>query len=231
MSSAWVTAANTKADDAAWGKSNAGRIYTQLSNFYDWLRANFWKIIYIIVAIVVSLGTFVMINNSGRPWTGMTVLGLFILLSITFYIRWFGKNSRIAPYAKQWPPIINTCPDYLVYFNYNGKDTCIDMLGVNQTGGMLRPWTADDNPANPPADTSKYFPAVYKPGMSADAIKALKATASAYQGLTWEGIIGPDGGENGCTIQDAAGTKVVCSTVAAPAAAVNTDPPKWVGSK
>jgi hypothetical protein len=137
----------------------------------------------------------------------------------------------MSPYATEWPPIINTCPDYLVYFKNGAQDTCIDLLGINQTGGMLRPWNEDDNPNNPPGDSSKYFPAVYKPGMTGDELKQLKDFTSTYPNLTWEGIISPDGGENGCTMQDAGmGTERECKTVPKKNIPRSVQAPLWANS-
>jgi len=223
--------ASADAADKAWGDSTAGKFYKKGVGWYDWIRANFWKIIFVLVTIIVSLSAFVVLNNSGRTWTAMLCLALFILLSTVFYRRWFGANSRMSPYATEWPPIINTCPDYLVYFKNGKTDTCIDLLGINRTGGMLRPWTSDDNPNNPPADSSKYFPAVYKPGMSGSELENLKQIASSYPGLTWEGIIAPDGGENGCTFQNAPpGSQRVCTTVPGKATPPSVQTPLWASS-
>jgi hypothetical protein len=95
---------------------------------------------------------------------------------------------------------------------------------------MLRPWTSDDNPSNPPADSSKYFPAIYKPGMSASELDQLKQLTASYPGLTWEGIISPDGGENGCTFQSpGGGLQRVCTTVKGKAPPPSVQTPLWAG--
>jgi len=123
----------------------------------------------------------------------MLVLALLIMIAILFYRRWFPTKILVGGATGSWPPIINMCPDYLVYYNNNGKPTCIDLIGISN-GSSLRPWTEDDTPQNPPTDAKKYFMHVYKRGAN---IQELARVTSAA-GLTWEGIVGSDGGANGC---------------------------------
>jgi hypothetical protein len=79
------------------------------------------------------------------------------------------------------------CPDYLVYYKTaTRRDTCVDLIGVNRSGGSLKSWTKEDA-NNPPQDSAKYFPYVYKPGMTGDKLRELCNAAMQY-GLTWEGI-------------------------------------------
>ncbi len=142
-------------------------------------------IAYILLCIVVGLTLFQRLNASGRTWAAILSTILVILIFVFFGLRWFGRNPTDV-YKGVWPPIINMCPDYLVYYKNGMQDTCIDMLGVTR-GGSLRPWSKEDTPANPPADSNKYFPHVYKPNLSGEQLKELcKATMDA--GLTWEGI-------------------------------------------
>ena len=146
-----------------------------------------WSLIaYIFFCIVVGLGSFMQLLNSGRMLAAILCLILFILIFVFFGLRWFPGGESVFTYKGPWPPLINTCPDYLVYYNNNGQDTCIDMLGVSRNGN-LKSWTKDDNPKNPPADSSKYFPYTYKPGMSIEALNKLCQATNAA-GLTWEGI-------------------------------------------
>ena len=141
---------------------------------------------YIFVSIVLGFTLVTTLMQSGR--TIAAILGLLLVLGvlILFGMRWFGTSST-SPYKGAWPPIINMCPDYLVYYKNGSVDTCVDLGGVNRSNGALKPWTKDDSPAQPPADPTKYFNYVYKRGMADKDITALcKATMAA--GLTWEGI-------------------------------------------
>jgi hypothetical protein len=145
-------------------------------------------IAYIFSCIVIGLGAFVTLNNSGRTWSAILSLVLFGLIFTFYGLRWFRGDKSAYTYTGSWPPIINMCPDYLIYFKKpNGAETCIDMVGVNRSGGGLKPWTQDDSPANPPEDPQKYFPYVYKPGLAGAKLKEL-CDKAMENGLTWEGI-------------------------------------------
>ena len=148
---------------------------------------DFSFIAYIFVCIALGFGVFTQLSNSGRTWSGIIGLILFILIFVFYGIRWFRGTSSVFNYSGSWPPIINMCPDYLVYFKNGAQDTCVDLTGVAKGGSSLKPWTKEDNPQNPPADSAKYFPYVYKPGADDVRMKLLcKSTMEA--GLTWEGI-------------------------------------------
>lgn len=152
-------------------------------------------IAYILLCIVVGLTLFTSLSNSGRFWSALIVLIVSILIFVFYGMRWFSGTTSRFNYSGPWPPMINMCPDYLVYFKNGNIDTCIDMLGVSRGMGTLKSWTKEDNPNNPPQDPQKYFTFVYKPGMSASDMKNL-CNATMQAGLTWEGITN---GES-CTI-------------------------------
>jgi hypothetical protein len=157
---------------------------------------DFSFIAYILLTIVVCLSTFSKLNNSDRLWAGILTLILFVLIFVFYGMRWFRGTTSVFSYSGSWPPLINMCPDYLVYFKRGAEDTCVDLIGVNRSNGGLKRWAKEDTPANPPGDPSKYFPFVYKPGMDQKALANLcRKTMDA--GLTWEGITN---GES-CTFQ------------------------------
>jgi len=146
-----------------------------------------WLLVaYIFFCIVVGLGSFMQLLNSGRLLAAILSLILFILIFVFFGLRWFPGGNSVFSYSGPWPPLINTCPDYLVYFKNGEKDTCIDMLGVSRNGN-LKSWNKEDNPRNPPQDPNKYFPYTYKSGMTMDQLNTLCQATNAA-GLTWEGI-------------------------------------------
>ena len=148
---------------------------------------DFSFIAYVFLCIVLGLGVFTQLSNSGRTWGGIITLILFILIFVFYGIRWFRGTSSVFNYSGSWPPIINMCPDYLVYFKKGTQDTCVDLTGVAKTQAVLAPWSSEDTTANPPASDTKYFKFVYKPGADATRMKLLcKETINA--GLTWEGI-------------------------------------------
>jgi hypothetical protein len=151
-----------------------------------WTGWSYSLVAYIFVAIVLEFSLLTTLLQSGRTIAG--ILGMLLVLGvlILFGMRWFGTSST-SPYKGAWPPIINMCPDYLVYFKNGGADTCVDLGGVNRSNGALKPWTKEDSPAQPPSDPTKYFSYIYKSGMSEVEITAL-CRAAMSAGLTWEGI-------------------------------------------
>lgn len=152
---------------------------------------------YIFVCITVGLGVFSTLNNSGRTWGAILSLILLVLIFIFYGIRWFDKtSSKLNAPSGAWPPIINMCPDYLVYYKYgsgaNAKDTCVDMLGISKNGSLSL-WT-DANTASPPdyaTSNNKYFKHVYRPDLKSSDIKVL-CDEAMKAGLTWEGITNGD---------------------------------------
>jgi hypothetical protein len=148
---------------------------------------NYYFIAYILLSIIICLSVCANLFQTQRTIAGLIFFVLSIFIFIFFGVRWFSTGNVAGAYTGSWPPIINTCPDYLVYFKKGSVDTCIDLLGVNRSGGALVPWSGDDSSTNPPAATNKYFPFVYKTGMTSDQLRVLCDSAQ-QKGLTWEGI-------------------------------------------
>ena len=138
-------------------------------------------IIFMIAAgIIVAYGSFKVFE----VYQGLGALIYFLGSLYTCFIygtRWFGDNTDVPT---SWPPIINTCPDFLTYYqrNNNGtkQDTCIDTVGVANPS-VLAPWPKD---GSAPTDSKYYFPFV-KNKKSDNAELCAKAMTA---GLTWEGI-------------------------------------------
>lgn len=77
----------------------------------------------------------VYLNFSNGKATQAIILGIgFLFLSIIFGLRWFSGVFLGEPAAESWPPSINVCPDYLTLTKINGKQVCIDTIGVSQQG-------------------------------------------------------------------------------------------------
>ena len=150
---------------------------------------------YIFLSIVIWLTVVIRLSQMPRPVSAIFVAVMFFLIFIFYSGRCFyGSTVKNNPNGT-WPPIINMCPDYLVYYKWNGTDTCIDLSGVNRSNGTLIPWTHDDSFQNPPTNPAKYFPYIYKPGMSDNQIANL-CTQANQNGVSWEGIAD---GNGGCT--------------------------------
>ncbi len=148
---------------------------------------DYYFIAYVFLSIVIGLTTVSKLFQSTRVWAAILCLVLFGLIFYFYGQRWFQGTGRVGIYTGSWPPLINMCPDYLVYFKNGNKDTCIDLIGVNRSGGLLKPWTQDDTPSNPPADASKYFNYIHRADDKEDDMKKL-CTLAQQAGLTWEGI-------------------------------------------
>lgn len=147
---------------------------------------NFSLIAYVLFCIIFGLTLVAALFRSDRTIGALLSLIILILIFTFYGLRWFSNKSSVIP--TRWPPVINACPDYLVYYKRpNGQETCVDLLGINRSSGALRPWTQDMTPANPPSGNNYYFTGVYKPTMTTDQANALCIRA-IQNGLTWEGI-------------------------------------------
>jgi hypothetical protein len=193
------------------GNSPTPTILVKESWYQYFSKIDYAFIAYIFLCAVLGLTTVVRLLQTGRLWSSVLCGILFILIFVFFGRRWFYNNRFAGTYSGVWPPLINTCPDYLVYFNRSGVDTCVDLIGVNRSGGSLRSWGRGDTPENPPVDAAKYFNYIYKPTMTQDELQNLCDVAQKA-GLTWEGItngdsctfgtpstvIGPNSGPSSC---------------------------------
>lgn len=176
---------------------------------------NIWLGFYIIAALAIIGGGTMKINNLNQPiGAGIFFFGALAAF-IVYGMRWFDSSSGILSKTPgQWPPTLNTCPDYLTYFSRKktggkAQDTCIDFIGVS-TNATLKVFPPD-GVQNPPSDEGFYFPLGTT---SSDPVKKnneLCQRAMTY-GLSWEGITngesctGPDGtpsNANGGAAKDA----------------------------
>ena len=163
-------------------------------------------VIYVIVcALILTLGTY-------KIYQAYQLLGAIIYFAGALYvciiygIRWFKNNASSS--ATVWPPVINTCPDYLTYYEreVNGKKvaSCIDTIGVSKKPNTLQVFPKDGNSSS----DEKYF-------FTIPASISKKCSDAINAGLTWEGITN---GES-CTVNmsnngtASSGSSNVCVTV------------------
>jgi hypothetical protein len=152
---------------------------------------DYYLIAYVFLVLIILFQAASSLFGSSRTTAGIVVFILFILIFVFYGMRWF-RGDRVAnAYNGAWPPVVNTCPDYLTYYKKpktgsGFEDTCIDLVGMSRNNG-LTPWSPSDNPNNPPSDSKKYFMQVYKPGMGPSDLSTL-CNAAQTAGLTWEGI-------------------------------------------
>lgn len=147
---------------------------------------DFLFILYLFLSIVTIFFFTARFSNSGRPLSAFLTFIFLLLIFTFFYTRWFKGTNAKNDFQGQWPPVINPCPDYLVYYKRSGEESCIDLVGVSRNPG-LQPWIRNETPENPPSASNKYFRNVYKTGMGADDMKKL-GEAALLLNLTWEGI-------------------------------------------
>ena len=161
--------------------------------FYSGITFNIYLIIYIISAISVIAGGTVTAFNTGKSLAAVLFCMGAIAIFVIFGLKWFSPGSVFAKTPVPWPPTINTCPDYLVYYGRNRGDgtkenTCIDIIGVSKNGGLkVFPKEALNDTTKVPTDGNYYF-SLKTDSTWADAKNHELCRKAIIAGLTWEGI-------------------------------------------
>ena len=164
------------------------------------MSPNIYLWIYIIVAIAVTIGGTYKLYGSGNTLGGLLFFVGALFLFISYGLRWFAaKNSIFSNTPVKWPPTINTCPDFLTFYqqqNADGTttDSCIDLIGVSKNGSLKR-FPKD---GSVPTDPQYFFSLTTT---SSDPVKKNNELCQRAMtaGLTWEGItngescVNPDG--------------------------------------
>ena len=147
--------------------------------------------LYIVAAIAVIAGGSYSFYKNSQSVTALLFFAGSLASFILFGLRWF--SSQEALFSKTpvpWPPVINTCPDYLVYRKRLNKgkpeETCSDTIGVSRNG-MLKTLGSPTGRFHFSLATSSSDPVKRNQELCKRAIA---------DGLTWEGITN---GES-CTI-------------------------------
>ena len=119
---------------------------------------------------------------------GLYAVGAGFLL-VTYGLRWFaGDKSILSNATVPWPPVMNTCPDFLTYYKRqkedgSTEDACIDTIGVSRNAAVLRRFPTSGSP-----NEDIYFFSL-KTTSSETAAKNQELCQRAIRyGLTWEGI-------------------------------------------
>lgn len=150
---------------------------------------NIYLIVYIIIACFVTIRYTYTLYQSGDAVTAFFFFIGATILFVLYGLRWFATNqSMLSNSPVSWPPTINTCPDYLTYYQLTEGgvtyDMCIDMVGVSRNGGV----TKFPNTTSPPAhDNSCYFP-LKTLSDEPEKKRAELCQRAMAAGLTWEGI-------------------------------------------
>lgn len=150
----------------------------------------FTLILYILVCIGVGIGGTMYLVQSERTM-GAFLYFVGSILILTFYgLRWFaGDTFRTTRYAsKTWPPVINTCPDFLsVYEIPQGRSkrkVCVDLIGV-ATGGQASQLQKLTSQAQ--ANDARYQFNLHLDKQGKNRIDAI-CKECRDKGVTWEGV-------------------------------------------
>ena len=152
---------------------------------------NIYLILYGLISAALVLGGTVKLHGMGM------VIGavLFFIgggfLIVTYGMRWFiGEKSLLSDAPVKWPPVLNTCPDFLSFHKRkkasgSTEDVCVDTIGVSMNSNMLKKF-----PSSGPVDEeddSYFFPLATTKSDEPSRNKEWCQRAILY-GLTWEGI-------------------------------------------
>ena len=158
----------------------------------DLSTVNWYYVVYVIFSIFLVTGGVYELYPMGTARA--VIYGLGATMVCIFYgYRWFASNRLDV--NKNWPPTINTCPDYLTYVaNLPGDNQygCVDMLGVSSNGGLQKSLPSDVLSGSSLASTNsaKVIPFSSQDVTSATSMAAVQAICNACSraGVTWEGV-------------------------------------------
>ena len=151
-------------------------------------------LMYIFVCVAILVGVPIQLYRGGRDLVAVLVFIGTLIISIFFGIRWFDKLGG-GDTGNKWPPVINTCPDYLTYFkrtttsasgSTSTKNTCIDLMGVSKKPAILKPWGANSI-SNPPLDDGFYFNIDFVTKQDITKLEQM-CEAALNAGVSWEGV-------------------------------------------
>ena len=156
------------------------------------MEINYKVIAYVLFVIVTTMSALSYLYRSERIVAAVAVFILFVLIFTFYGIRWFKKGTSITTGNNAngpFPPVINTCPDFLsvMTLNRDGKQVCIDTMGVSRNQTILNTWRQGTTEAT--AASNHYFTKIYTPGMTD--VSELKTAAEGAL-LSWEGITDPE---------------------------------------
>lgn len=144
---------------------------------------SFAFIVFILFSFAIVLGGIYKLYGMGFA-KGSILFGLgATYFAIVYGIRWFGSDQSVfATPSGSWPPVINTCPDYLTVYERDkaGKKvkTCIDRVGVSRNGALA----VFPSSGAAPSDDKYYF------SIDGDKAANVLCQQAIAAGLTWEGI-------------------------------------------
>ena len=165
---------------------------------FDTGKINWYAVGYVILSIFAVVYGTSKLNPLGGVRAIIYAIGASLIF-IYFGFRWFTQPNTTP---KQWPPVINMCPDYLTYVpNIEGATStsggvCIDLLGVSTAGltKLNKSETTNVNLKNSKDNATKVFKFT-SADVNASTMPAHLQTICDYcrvAGVTWEGVYDGD---------------------------------------
>ena len=138
-------------------------------------------LLYMFTSGIFMTGGAFYLFTTGRPILG----GLFfigtLLAAVLFGFRWFLPSGDLnKPSSGAWPPIVNSCPDFLSLYVVDNKAVCIDTLGIGKPGGLTK-WT------DPTQTSDQYIFNLFTNLTGNDRAKKLCEECEKKK-VTWEGV-------------------------------------------
>lgn len=160
---------------------------TLLKVIQDYLaKINWLSVAYIIFAIITTATGVNIIMPTGTSRAAIFGVGA-VLVFVFYYYRWFSNKNKPVLY---WPPVINSCPDYLTLVKSlpgTSIPGCVDMLGVS-TNGALKAITPKDLTGGNALASDKVFIFTSDDVLSPYANVKSVCNMCQQMGLTWEGV-------------------------------------------
>jgi hypothetical protein len=164
---------------------------------------NISMVLYIIMCILVGYYGGRYFFTKGDTISGVIFLIGIITIFIIYGKRWFDPNGMYNTGTITWPPVINTCPDFLTAYTVQTSGGsvagCIDTIGVSRTGAFQKvppsgiptqsvtaPYTTNNNGVLN-ATMIDFFPI----NVANESPQAL-CDRLANNGLTWDGVFDGD---------------------------------------
>jgi len=154
----------------------------------DLAKVNWYMVAYILGSIIGLVYGTNYIYSTGQTRGVIFAIGALIVL-VYFGFRWFG--SKIEK-PKNWPPIINMCPDYLTYVPE--LPGCVDMLGVTTNPAGLQKINPSEMKTLVINNSQKVFEYTSKDVKNAKVASELQAICDRCRsaGVSWEGVYDGD---------------------------------------
>jgi hypothetical protein len=150
----------------------------------DLAKVNWPVILYILVSILFIVYGTMKIYSTGQSRGIVFAIGSSLTL-LYFGLRWFGSQTNKP---KNWPPIVNMCPDYLTYLPK--LPGCVDLLGVTTgSAGLTKTQLSEMNSVQL-SNRNKVFEYTSADIQAAKNASDLQPICDRCQaaGVTWEGV-------------------------------------------